>query len=94
MYINELDEDITNNLSKFADDIKLGRNMKAVNDCQALQDDLDKIFDSSVKWQKEYNVDKCNKSVYPHRYYLLLAISQEHQQPVPKIFRCARWQIS
>ena len=59
IYINDLDVNITSNLSKFADDTKIGRTTNDIDDSQALQDDLNKLYDWSVKWQMEFNVDKC-----------------------------------
>lgn len=46
--------DITSNLSKYADDTKIG-----LEDCRALQDDLDKLYDRSVKWKMAFNIDRC-----------------------------------
>ena len=59
MYLNDLDTDVSSNLSKFADDTKIGRVINGVEDCQALQNDLDKLHEWSSKWQMEFNVDKC-----------------------------------
>ena len=59
MYLNDLDTGITSNLSKFADDTKIGRSIRNLEDSQALQGDLDRLYDWSVKWQMKFNIDKC-----------------------------------
>ena len=46
IYINDLDESITSNVLKFADDTKLFRKVNTDGDKQHLQNDLD-----SEKWQ-------------------------------------------
>ena len=59
IYLNDLDIDISSNLAKFADDTKIGRAINGAEDCQALQNDLNRLYDWSEKWQMEFNVDKC-----------------------------------
>ena len=46
IYINDLEEGVTGNILKFADDTKLFRKVKEIGDKQKLQDDIDKL----VKW--------------------------------------------
>ena len=48
IYINDLEEGITGNILKFADDTKLFRKVKEIGDKQKLQDDIDKF----VKWSE------------------------------------------
>ena len=48
IYINDLDDNITSNILKFADDTKLFRKVNTDGDKQHLQNDLDKL---SEKWQ-------------------------------------------
>ena len=43
LYINDLEEGVTSNILKFADDTKLFRKIKGNGDKQQLQDDIDKI---------------------------------------------------
>jgi len=60
-----LDEDISSNILKFADDTKLFkevRNSRPTDyrcDLSQLQADLDKLVLWEQKWQMEFNVNKC-----------------------------------
>ena len=49
IYINDLEDDISSKVLKFADDTKLFRKVTNVTDKQSLQDDLDKL----VKWSEK-----------------------------------------
>ena len=44
IYINDLEEWVTSNILKFADDTKLFRKIKGNVDKQQLQDDIDKLI--------------------------------------------------
>ena len=59
IYINDIDIGIDSNISKFADDTKIGRVIKSDEDSAKLQEDLNKFFEWSEKWQMKFNVDKC-----------------------------------
>ena len=59
VYIDDLEEWVTGNILKFADDTKLFRNTKEIGDKQKLQDDIDKLVRWSEKWQMLFNVGKC-----------------------------------
>ena len=48
IYINELEDDISSKVLKFADDTKVFRKVTNDTDKQSLQDDLDKL----VKWSE------------------------------------------
>ena len=48
VYINDLEEGVTGNISKFADDTKLFTKTREIGDKQNLQDDIDKL----VKWSE------------------------------------------
>ena len=48
VYINDLEEGVTGNILKIADDTKLFRKVKEIGDKQKLQDDIDKL----VKWSE------------------------------------------
>ena len=50
MYINDLDDDITSKVLKFADDTKVFRKIKSDTERQHLQDDLNKLTEWSEKW--------------------------------------------
>ena len=49
IYINDLDDDITSTVLKFADDTKVFRKIKSDADRQHLQDDLNKLIEWSEK---------------------------------------------
>ena len=59
VYINDLEEGVTGNILKFADDTKLFRKTKEMGDKQKLQDDIHKLFRWSEKWQMLFNFGKC-----------------------------------
>ena len=50
VYIDDLEEGVTGNILKFADDTKLLRKTKEIGDKQKLQDDIDKLVRWSEKW--------------------------------------------
>ena len=57
-YINDLDDNITSNVPKFADDTTFFRKVKNNGDKQHLQTDLDKLVKWSEKWQMLFNLWK------------------------------------
>ena len=59
VYIDDLEEGVTGNILKFADDTELFRKTKEIGDKQKLQDDIDKLVRWSEKWQMLFNVGKC-----------------------------------
>ena len=59
VYINDLEEGVTDKILKFADDTKLFRKVKEIGDKQKLQDDIDKLVKWSEKWQMLFNFGKC-----------------------------------
>uniref|UniRef100_A0A4W3H3U0 Reverse transcriptase domain-containing protein n=1 Tax=Callorhinchus milii TaxID=7868 RepID=A0A4W3H3U0_CALMI len=59
IYINDLDEDIECNVSKFADDTKLGSRVSSQDDAKRLQQDIDRLGEWASRWQMEFNVSKC-----------------------------------
>ena len=59
VYIDDLEEGVTGNILKFADDTKLFRKTKEIGDKKKLQDDIDKLVRWSEKWQMLFNFGKC-----------------------------------
>ena len=59
IYITDLEEGVTGNILKFADDTKLFRKTKEIGDKQKLQDDIDKLVRWSEKLQMLFNFGKC-----------------------------------
>ena len=53
--INDLEEGVTGNILKFADDTKLFRKTKEIGGKKKLQDDIDKLVRWSEKWQMLFN---------------------------------------
>ena len=58
VYINDLEEGVTGNILKFADNTKLFRKTKEIGEKQSLQDDIDKLVRWSEKWQMLFNFVK------------------------------------
>ena len=60
IYISDLDDSITSNVLKFADDTKLFRKINTDGDKKKhLQNDLDRLVKWSEKWQMLFNFGKC-----------------------------------
>ena len=60
IFVNDLDINIVNNISKFADDTKISGLADTIENCQLLQSDLNKISQWSKTWGMQFNVNKCN----------------------------------
>ncbi|XP_050692945.1 uncharacterized protein LOC126983856 [Eriocheir sinensis] len=58
--INDMPEGINSYMSLFADDAKLQRHIRNSEDCKELQEDLNKIWKWSQKWEMKFNVRKCH----------------------------------
>ena len=67
IYINDLDDSITSNVLKFADDTKLFRKVNTDGDKQHLQNDVDRLVKWSEKWQMLFNFGKCKCLHTGHR---------------------------
>ena len=59
IYINDLEDDISSKVLKFADDTKVFGKLTNDTDKQSLQDDLDKLVKWSDKWQMLLHFGKC-----------------------------------
>ena len=59
IYINDLEDDLSSKVLKFADDTKVFRKVTNDTDKQSLQDDLDTLVKWSEKWQMLFNFGKC-----------------------------------
>ena len=60
IYINDIEVGVSSDVSKFADDTKVGRPVKSIDDVRMLQEDLDKLYNWSDKWEMQFNINKCN----------------------------------
>ena len=58
MYINDLDDNITSNVLKFADDTKVFRKIKSDAERKHLQAGLNKVTEWYEKWQMLFNLGK------------------------------------
>ena len=59
IFINDLDDNFSVNVFKFADDTKIFKQVSNVQDNIHMQADLDKLVDWADKWQMQFNVSKC-----------------------------------
>jgi ribonuclease P/MRP protein subunit RPP40 len=59
VFINDIDEGLSNKLFKFADDIKLLGQGHSMEQKREIQSDLQKLLDWSEKWQMRFNIEKC-----------------------------------
>ena len=59
IYINDLEDDISNKVLTFSDDTKVFRKVTNDTDKQSLEDGLDKLIKWSEKWQMLLNFGKC-----------------------------------
>ena len=60
LFINDLPACVESKTRLFADDCIVYRNVKTLQDCQALQNDLYKLTDWERKWGMLFHPDKCN----------------------------------
>ena len=60
IYINDLDSGISSDISKFADDTKVGRKIQSRQEENSLQEDFDKMYQWSQICQMDFNISKCN----------------------------------
>ena len=77
IYINDMPMEVNSYMNMFADDAKIMRRIRNVEDCNELQEDLNQIYNWSTKWQMEFNINKSHvmrmgKSKYrPYKEYKL-----------------------
>lgn len=59
IYINDLENDLVSRVGKFADDTKMSKSVRCVQDAEILRDDLKKLDEWAQNWQMQFNKDKC-----------------------------------
>ena len=59
IFINDLDDELTSNVLKFADDTKIYHPVNSEIEGGSLQQDLVTVSNWAKKWQMEFNVSKC-----------------------------------
>ena len=62
IYVNDIPETVNYSIKMFADDTKLFRTVKTIDDCNILQNDLNTLSQRTNDWLLSFNVDKCVKS--------------------------------
>ena len=72
LFINDLPDTLTCNALMFADDIKLYKNVSSINDCNDLQQDLDKLHKWCSNNHLKLNVSKCKVISYTRKATYLL----------------------
>ena len=60
VYIDDIDDNVTSRLYKFADDIKVVKGISNIEDSVNLQRDLDRITGWADNWQIEFSFSKCS----------------------------------
>ena len=60
MFINDMPLNIKSGIKLFADDTKLYRIIRSVNDADILQEDLDKLTHWCKEWKMVFNTSKCH----------------------------------
>ena len=60
IYVNDIPETVNCSIKMFADDTKLFRTVKTIDDCNILQNDLNTLSQWTNDWLLSFNVDKCS----------------------------------
>lgn len=63
MYVNDITDNVKSSIKIFADDTKL---YTPTSKSDVLQNDIDSIMNWAVKWEMNFNVDKCKVMHYGH----------------------------
>ena len=66
IFINDLAENTTSTVRLYVDDCVMYRPIRHANDCEALQEDLNKLHDWEGRWQLRFNATKCNILIATH----------------------------
>ena len=59
IYIDDLDSGTSSDISKFANDTKIGRIIGSDSDAITLQVYLDRMNEWTDRWQMQFNINKC-----------------------------------
>ncbi len=59
LYINDLPAHVDSGVKMFADDTKVYRQVSTVEDCEALQKDINELENWSNTWQMRFHPQKC-----------------------------------
>ena len=66
LYINDIDDNITSALLKFANDTKVFRDVATSNDINMLKSDLANLFRWSEEWLMLFNIENCKMMHFGH----------------------------
>ena len=67
IFINDMPDIVESMMKLFADDAKIYKAIESVNDLTLIQDDINKLFEWSLKWQLPLNLQKCKCIHYGKR---------------------------
>lgn len=59
LFINDLPDSVLSTLKLYADDAKCYRQIRSIEDCHALQNDLNHLYEWSRKWKLVFSAKKC-----------------------------------
>ena len=59
IFIDDIDEEVLCEISKFADDTKIASRVNTLNDIRSIQRTLDKLVAWANRWENDFNVNKC-----------------------------------
>ena len=59
IFINDMPDVVSSFKKLFADDTKIFRAIESLDDISGIQEDINKLFEWSVKWQLPFNIGKC-----------------------------------
>ena len=59
IFIDDIDEEVICEISKFVDGTKIARRVNTRNDIRSMQRTLDKLVDWANRWDMDFNVNKC-----------------------------------
>ena len=59
IFIDDIDEQVLREISKFAGDTKITSRVNTLNDIRSMQRTLEKLVTSSNNWEMEFSINKC-----------------------------------
>ena len=59
-YVNDMQCGVISYVNLFADNAKLMKVVKNLDDCWELERDIDKIYEWSNRWNVDFNAKKCH----------------------------------
>ena len=59
IFIDDIDEEVLCEISKFCDDTEIANRVNTLNDMRLFQRTLDKLVAWANRWEMDFNVNKC-----------------------------------